>query len=87
MKHSLIAFLIAAAMGTGVALADNPPTNDQMTGNQSAKTPDQQKWMKECMTKARASNTGMSEQDMKKACMDQLKTNMGTPTEPVTPAQ
>ncbi len=42
--------------------------------------------MKDCMAKAKASNNGMSEKDMKKACQEQLKANMGSPSQPVTPA-
>jgi hypothetical protein len=56
-----------------VALADDTST----TGNQ---TPEQKQFMKDCMGKAKAANNGMSEQDMKKSCKDQLKASMGNPT-------
>jgi hypothetical protein len=35
---------------------------------------------------AKAALNGMSEQDMKKACMDQWKSTMGSPDQPITPA-
>jgi hypothetical protein len=82
MNRSICALLIAATMGFGVALADDPST----TGDQTPQKADQQKFMKDCMAKAKAANNGMSEQDMKKACHAQLKSSMGNPTEPVTPA-
>jgi hypothetical protein len=45
--------------------------------------------MKHCMAKAKASNNGMSEQDMKKSCKDQIKAKVDHPNDtaqPVTPA-
>jgi hypothetical protein len=45
--------------------------------------------MKDCMAKAKASNNGMSEQDMKKSCRDQIKAKVDHPNDnsaPVTPA-
>jgi hypothetical protein len=86
MKISLLALLMAATLGAGSALADNPPTNDQMTGNKPALTSDQQKFMQECMTKARAANAGLSEHEMKKGCMNQLKTGMGNSDDSAAPA-
>jgi hypothetical protein len=81
MKRTACAVLITTVFGAGVALADNPSTSDPTT-----QKPDQKQFMKDCMTKARAANNGMSEQDMKKSCKDQLKASMGNPPEPVTPA-
>lgn len=82
MNRSICTLLMTTVLGVGVALADNAsPTNDQ-----TLQKPDQKQFMKDCMTKARAANNGMSEQDMKKSCKDQLKASMGSPPEPVTPA-
>jgi hypothetical protein len=82
MNRSLCTLLITAVVGVGAAMADNTTT----TSDQSPQTADQKQFMKDCMTKARAANNGMSEQDMKKSCKDQLKANMGNPPPPVTPA-
>ena len=82
MNRSICALLIAATMGFGVALADDTST----MGDQTPQKPDQQKFMKDCMAKAKAANNGMSEKDMKKTCQEQLKASMGNPTQPVTPA-
>jgi hypothetical protein len=82
MNRSICALLIAATMGFGVALADDTtPAADQ-----TPQKADQQKFMQDCMAKAKAANNGMSEKDMKKACHEQLKSSMGNPTQPVTPA-
>jgi hypothetical protein len=89
MTRSLCALVVASVLGFGVALADEPPapsSNQQVTSEQTAQQPAQQQFMKDCMTKARAANNGMSDQDMKKSCKQQLKTNMGNPSQPVTPA-
>jgi hypothetical protein len=82
MKRSIFALLLAATMGFGVALADDTST----MGDQTPQKPDQQQFMKDCMAKGKASNNGMSEKDMTKACQEQLKASMGSPTQPVTPA-
>jgi hypothetical protein len=82
MNRSICALLITVAMGAGAALADDTSTTD----NQTPQKAEQKQFMKECMAKAKAANNGMSEQDMKKSCKEQLKTNMGNPSPPVTPA-
>jgi len=90
MTRSLCALAVAGVLGFGVALADDPPaapsSDPAVTSDQPVQKPAQQQFMKDCMTKARAANNGTSEQDMKKACKQQLKTNMGSPSQPVTPA-
>jgi hypothetical protein len=90
MTRSLCALAVAGILGFGVALADetpaSPSSDQQVSSDQTAQRPAQQQFMKDCMTKARAANNGTSDQDMKKACKQQLKTNMGNPSEPVTPA-
>jgi hypothetical protein len=82
MNRSICALLITVVMGAGVALADDTST----TTDQAPKTAEQKQFMKDCMAKAKAANNGMSEQDMKKSCKDQLKATMGNPSQPVTPA-
>jgi hypothetical protein len=82
MNRSICTLLIAVVMGAGVALADDTPT----TGNQTPQTANQKQFMKDCMAKAKAANNGMSQQDMKKSCEQQLKASMGNPADPVTPA-
>jgi hypothetical protein len=83
MKRTIFALLVAGMMGfTLQAVADDTaPTSDQ-----TAQKPDQKQFMKDCMAKAKAANNGMSQEDMKKACKEQLKANMGNPSQPVTPA-
>jgi hypothetical protein len=82
MNRSICTLLMTTVLGVGVALANNTST----TTDQTLQKPDQKQFMKDCMTKARAANNGMSEQDMKKSCKEQLKASMGNPPEPVTPA-
>jgi hypothetical protein len=82
MNRSICTLLMSTVLGVGAALANNTST----TNDQTLQKPDQKQFMKDCMTKARAANNGMSEQDMKKSCKEQLKASMGNPPEPVTPA-
>jgi hypothetical protein len=82
MNRSICTLLMTTVLGVGVALANDTST----TTDQTLQKPDQKQFMKDCMTKARAANNGMSEQDMKKSCKEQLKASMGNPPEPVTPA-
>lgn len=86
MTRTISSIILAGLVGFGMqALADNP-LPDQSTADQATQRPDQKQFMKDCMEKAKAANNGMSEQDMKKACMDQWKASMGNPKEPITPA-
>ena len=81
MNRTISALMVAGLLGFGLqALAENPPPD------QSAQKVDQKQFMKDCMEKAKAAHNGMSEQDMKKACMDQWKSTMGSPDQPITPA-
>ena len=81
MNRTISALIVAGLAGFGMqALADNTSADD---AKQKA---EQKQFMKDCMEKARASHNGMSEQDMKKACMDQWKSSMGNPDKPITPA-
>jgi hypothetical protein len=80
MNRTISALIIAGAVGFGFqALADTP-------ADQPAQNADQKQFMKDCMEKAKAANNGMSEKDMHKACMDQWKSAMGNPNQPITPA-
>jgi hypothetical protein len=81
MNRTISALIIAGLLGAGMqALADDS------SSNQSAQKTEHKQFMKDCMAKAKAANNGMSEQDMRKACMDQWKSTMGNPDQPVTPA-
>lgn len=82
MSRSIFALLVTAMMGAGVVLADDSST----MGGQTPQTPHQKQFMKDCIAKAKAANNGMSENDMKKSCEEQLKASMGNPEQPVTPA-
>jgi hypothetical protein len=99
MKRIISAAVFAGMMGLGLqAIADEPPTDQaappssesmasEQSVNSSEATPaDQQQFMKNCMAKAKASNNGMSQKDMKKSCTQQYKTSLGQSHEPVTPA-
>jgi hypothetical protein len=80
MNRTISALIIAGAVGFAFqALADTP-------ADQPAQQSDQKQFMKDCMAKAKAANNGMSEKDMQKACMDQWKSAMGNPNQPITPA-
>ncbi len=83
MKRTIFALLVAGMMGVAIQAAadDTSPTSDQMP-----QKPNQKQFMKDCMAKAKAANNGMSEQDIKKSCKEQLKSSMGSPSQPVTPA-
>jgi len=81
MNRTISALIVAGLAGFGVqALADNTSSDD------SRQKAEQKQFIKDCMDKAKAAHTGMSEEDMKKACMDQWKTAMGNPDQPITPA-
>jgi hypothetical protein len=79
MNRTIFALIAAGLVGFGTpAVADNTSADQQKA--------EQKQFMKDCMEKARAAHTGMSEEDMKKACMDQWKSSMGNPDKPITPA-
>jgi hypothetical protein len=83
MNRSIFALIVAGSVGLGMqAVADDTST----TGDQTPQKSDQKQFMKDCMAKAKAANNGMSAEDMKKACKEQLKASMGQPSQPVTPA-
>jgi hypothetical protein len=79
MNRTISALIIAGVVGFGLqAVADDTSADQQKA--------EQKQFMKDCMAKARAAHNGMSEEDMKKACMDQWKSSMGNPDKPITPA-
>jgi hypothetical protein len=82
MNRTISALIIAGLVGVGMqAVADDASTPDQ-----PAQKADHKQFMKDCVAKAKAAHNGMSEEDMKKACMDQWKSSMGNPDKPITPA-
>ncbi|HEY3850891.1 MAG TPA: hypothetical protein VGL87_07980 [Steroidobacteraceae bacterium] len=85
MNRMITTLLVLGAMGAGMqAMADDPSTSTS-----SGTTMNTHQMMKHCMAKAKASNNGMSEQDMKKSCKDQIKAKVDHPNDtaqPVTPA-
>jgi hypothetical protein len=82
MNRTIFALIAAGLIGFGMqAVAD-----DTSAADQSAQKAAHKQFMKDCIDKAKAANNGMSEQDMKKACMDQWKASMGNPDKPITPA-
>jgi hypothetical protein len=86
MNRMLSTLVIVGAMGFGVqAMAD-----DTSSSTPSGATVNTHQMMKDCMAKAKASNNGMSQQDMKKSCKDQIKAKVDHPDDrspTVTPAQ
>ena len=78
--------MIAIASTALLGVAPFTMADDQASGAQPKTN---QQLMKECMKKQRAANTGMSEDDMRKSCRDQIKANVdhpNAPAEPVVPA-
>jgi hypothetical protein len=81
MNRTIVALFLSGMVGVGAsAFADDtsPPPN-----------PDTKHQMKDCMAKARQSNNGMSEKDMRQSCRDQIAANIAHPdqqSQPVTPA-
>jgi hypothetical protein len=87
MNRIVSTLLIAGAMGVGMqAMADDASSSSSSSSDPNMNT---HHMMKDCMAKAKASNNGMSEQDMKKSCKDQIKAKVDHPDDnsaPVTPA-
>jgi hypothetical protein len=91
MNRLIGTLLIVGAVGAGTqAMADEPSsTSSSDSGSTMNSHQMMHQMMKDCMAKAKASNNGMSEQDMKKSCKDQIKAKVDHPddTSPtVTPA-
>ena len=79
MNRSIFALIVTGLVGWGMqAVADNTSADQQKA--------ERKQFMKDCIEKAKAAHTGMSEEDMKKACRDQWKSSMGNPDKPITPA-
>lgn len=88
MKNVITVMMFASLVGFGLnAVADDPPASDSSSASSTAtsNTTANKKFMHDCMVKAKAANNGMSQQDMKKSCKDQLKTSAGEAKEPVVP--
>jgi hypothetical protein len=102
MNRTTLAIILAGFTLIGArAIADQPSSTDQADSAASntqmqqqqddtstkKMTASQKTFMKDCVTKAKQANNGMSEKDMHKSCREQLKANVGKPKQPVTPAQ
>jgi hypothetical protein len=88
MNRTITAMIFAGAAAFGMqAVADDTSSGTPGTPAHNM-TAQQKQFMKDCMTKAKASNNGTSEKDMHKSCRDQLKANAGgdQQNQPVTPA-
>jgi superoxide dismutase len=92
MNRMINTLLLAGAMAVGAqAMAQEQAQNtsrDNPNSSSSSGSINTHEMMRECMAKAKKSNNGMSEQDMKKACQDQIKSQVDHPNqkkETVTP--
>jgi hypothetical protein len=75
MSNKIYPFVVGAFLSLGgVTFADDAPSA------QPVKTPKQK--MHECMTQERASNSGLSKEDMKKACAAKLQSDENHPSRP-----
>jgi hypothetical protein len=79
MKYAVQTMLLAAAIGfTAPALADDAPAAKPV------KT--QKEKMHACMQKQRTANPGLSKDELKKACENEMKTLDDHPSIPVSPS-
>ena len=84
MKRIVTTLALAGLIGAGMQVM----AADSSSGS-SGSTMNTHQMMKDCMAKAKASNNGMSEKDMKKSCKEQIKEKAANPNEStgtVTPA-
>ncbi len=74
MKPTYVALACLSLLGTGAALAGDP-------GDSSSS--DHSQMMKTCMEQQKAQNSGISKQDARKACREQLRMSKasGTPNQ------
>jgi hypothetical protein len=92
MKRIISSLMCAGLMTVGIqAIADDsPPSNSGSNATSTPSTIKVHKMMKDCMAKQRQANNGMSEEDMKKSCKDQIKAKVDNPdtgdSQPVVPA-
>ncbi|HEY0746437.1 MAG TPA: hypothetical protein VGD63_07035 [Steroidobacteraceae bacterium] len=78
MFSNIPAMLLVGLVGISAqALADDTPADQPVLTHKQK--------MHDCMAKQRASNGGMSSQDMRKACENELKTQQDHPSIPATP--
>jgi Spy/CpxP family protein refolding chaperone len=102
MNRTIVTLILVGLAGFGTAaMADEPSSTDQAASASSNAqmqqqqdqdstkklTASQKAFMKDCMSKAKQANNGMSVTDMHKSCKQQLKANVGDSKKPVTPAQ
>jgi hypothetical protein len=86
MKGLMASCLFTILMGAGLqAMADDPPSSSDSSSTPTMNT---HQMMKDCMAKQKAANNGMSVQDMRKSCKDQIKAKVDHPddSQPVVPA-
>lgn len=86
MNRLISTVILAGSLGIGAqAMANDPPSSSDMPANSNIDT---HQMMKECMAKQKAANNGMSEDDMRKSCRDQIKAKIDNPdaSAPVVPA-
>jgi hypothetical protein len=78
MKSNIHSILLATSVSfltlAGLALADDAPSG------QPVKSPKQK--MQECIEQQRASNTGLSTEELKKACAAKLQSDENHPSRP-----
>jgi len=75
MKPTMYPILLAASLSlAGMVLADDAPSAPPV------KSPKQK--MHECMAQQRANNSGLSKEDMKKACAAKLQSDDNHPSRP-----
>jgi hypothetical protein len=88
MKRTITALLLLGSMCAGTQLlADDTSSTSGSSANPG--TVHTHKMMRDCMAKQRAANNGMSEEDMKKSCKDQINAKVDKPddqSQPVVPA-
>jgi pentapeptide MXKDX repeat protein len=74
MKYTIFPIITVCLSLAGVALADDAPSAPPVKS--------QKQKMHECMAQERATNSAMSEQDMKKACTQKLQSDENHPSRP-----
>jgi hypothetical protein len=78
MFSTISAMLLAGLVGISAqALADDAPASQPVLTHKQK--------IQQCMAKQRASNSGMTDNDMRKACETELQSQENHPSKPVTP--
>ena len=78
MVSTIPALLLVGLLGVSAqALADDAPTDQPVLTHKQK--------IQHCMAKQRATNSGMTAKDMRKACETELQSQENHPSKPVTP--